>query len=171
MYLKTCDELQPLCSDDESEGGGLHGRRKVAIDGGCGGAGDDRDMDGACSGVVVNYPRSKRHSTGDVASEVAPFRSSLLARAAEAAAAAAAASSAAAADSSPPSTADSTPLVTSPPLPLLPTAVKRRLQSKQRNSSLSLPDAPPPPPAARNALCSSSPSPSMRKSQTTITDI
>ena len=59
------------CSDDESEGGI---GRKVAIDGSGGVSGHDND------GVIVNYPRNKRHSTGDVASEVAPFRSSLLAR-------------------------------------------------------------------------------------------
>ena len=53
-------------SDDEGEAGI---GRKVAIDGG----GDD-------GSVVVNYPRTKRHSTGDVACEVAPFRSALLAR-------------------------------------------------------------------------------------------
>ena len=108
----------------------------MAIDGG----GHD---DGS---VIVNYPRNKRHSTGDVASEVAPFRSSLLARAAEAAAA----------DSSPPSTAESTPLVTSPP-PLY--SAKRRLQLEQRKSSTSLPDTP------RNNGGSNMP-----KSQTTITD-
>ena len=60
------------CSDDESEGGI---GRKVAIDGSGGVSGHDND-----GGVIVNYPRNKRHSTGDVASEVAPFRSSLLAR-------------------------------------------------------------------------------------------